>query len=168
VLENDDQLPSETVPFKTVQIIAAALVLGPLFFLVIAFLSTQGQPPGDPIVAYIGAGFAVVAVCGSLVASKIVGTVKVRQLQAGGSQPSNMDFFQVLQTRVIVRAAILEMAAFFNCIGYMTSRLWWSMATVLGLLAVMLILFPMRSGFDSWVRYQRELSGLDRGGGGFS
>jgi hypothetical protein len=165
VLQTDDQLPSETVPFKTVQIVAAALVLGPLLFLLFAFFSTRGQPLGDPIVAYIGAGFAVVAVCGSLVASKVVGTVKVRQLQAGGSQPSNVDFFQVLQTRVTVRAAILEMAAFFNCIGYMTSQLWWSMATVLGLLAVMLILFPTRSGFDSWVRDQRELSGLDRGGG---
>lgn len=165
MLETDDQLPSETVPFKTVQIIAAALVLGPLFFLVIAFISTQGQPPGDPIVAYIGAGFAVILLCGSLVASKVVGTVKVRQLQAGGSQPSNMDFFQVLQTRVVIRAAMLEGAAFFNCIGYMISQLWWSMATVLGLLAVMLILFPTRSGFDAWVRDQRELSGLDRGGG---
>jgi hypothetical protein len=165
VLENDDQLPSETVPFKTVQIIAAALVLGPLFFLGVAFTSVQGQPPGDPMLGYIGVGLGVVLLCGSLVASKVVGTVKVRQLQAGGSQPSNMDFFQVLQTRVIVRAAMLEMAAFFNCIAYMTGRLWWSLATVLGLLAVMLLLFPMRSGFDRWVRDCRELSGLDRGGG---
>jgi hypothetical protein len=165
VLETDDQLPSETVPFKTVQIIAAALVLGPLFFLAIAFFSTRGQPPNDPTIAYIGAGLAVVLLCSSLVASMVVGKQKVRQLQAGGRQLSNMDFFEVLQTRVIVRAAMLEMAAFFNCIGYMTSQLWWSMATVLGLLAVMLLLFPTRSGFDSWVRDQRELSGLDRGGG---
>jgi len=165
VLETDDRLPSETVPFKTVQIIAAALVLGPLFFLVIAFVSTQGQPPNDPTIAYIGAGFAVVLLCGSLVASKVVGNAKVRELQAGGKPLSNLDYFQVLQTRVIVRAAMLEGAAFFNCIGYMISQLWWSMATVLGLLAVMLILFPTRSGFDAWVRDQRELSGLDRGSG---
>lgn len=165
MLETDDRLPSETVPFKTVQIIAAALVLGPLFFLLIAFFSTRGQPPGDPTIAYIGAGLAVALLCGSLVASKIVGNATVRQLQAGGKQLSNLDFFQVLQTRVIVRAAMLEGAAFFCCIGYMMSQLWWSMATVLGLLAVMLVLFPTRSGFDAWVRDQRELSGLDRGGG---
>jgi hypothetical protein len=47
----------------------------------------------------------------------------------------------------------------------MMSQLWWSMATVLGLLVVMLVLFPTRSSFDAWVRDQRELSGLDRGGG---
>jgi hypothetical protein len=165
VLETDDRLPSETVPFRTVQIIAAALVLGPLFFLFFAFFSTRGQPQGDQTLAYIGAGFAVVMVLGSLVASKVVGNQKVRQLQAGGTPLSNLDYFQVLQTRVVVRAAMLEMAAFFCCIGYMLSQLWWSMATVLGLLGVMLLLFPTRSGFDAWVRDQRELSALDRGGG---
>jgi hypothetical protein len=165
VLETDDRLPSETVPFRTVQIIAAALVLGPLFFLLFAFFSTRGQPQGDQTLAYIGAGFAVVMVLSSLVASKVVGNQKVRQLQARGTPLSNLDYFQVLQTRVVVRAAMLEMAAFFCCIGYMLSQLWWSMATVLGLLGVMLLLFPTRSGFDACVRDQRELSALDRGGG---
>jgi hypothetical protein len=165
VLETDDRLPSETVPFKTVQIIAAALVLGPLLFLIFAFFSTQGQAPGDPTVAYLGAGLAAALLCSSFVASTVIGSQKVRQLQAGGRQLSNLDFFQVLQTRVIVRAAMLEGAAFFCCIGYMMSQLWWSMATVLGLLAVMLFWFPTRSNFDAWVREQRELSGLNRGDG---
>ncbi len=165
MLETDDQLPSETVPFRVVQIIAGALVLGPLFFLGFAYLSIQGQPLGDPIIAYLGAGLAVAMLFSSLVASAVIRNQKVRQLQAGGTQLSNLDFFQVLQTQVTLRAAMLEFAAFFCGVGYITSHLWWSMATVLGLLVVMLVLFPTRSSFDAWVREQRELSGLDRGGG---
>ncbi len=147
------------------QIIAAALMLGALFFLLIAFFTTRGQPAGDPTIAYLAVGLAVALLCGSLVASTIVANQKLRQPQAGGKQLSNLDFFQVLQTRVILRAAMLEGAAFFCFIAYMTSQLWWSIATVLGLLVGDARLLSHAVEFDAWVRDQRELCGLDRGGG---
>ena len=60
---------------------------------------------------------------------------------------------------------MLEGAAFFCCIAYMMSQFWWSMATVLALLVVMLRLVSHEGQFRRWVREQRELSGLDRGDG---
>jgi hypothetical protein len=72
-----------------------------------------------------------------------------------------MQLFGVFNTRVIIRAALLEGGAFFCCIIYMSSQLWWTLATALGLLAVMAIFFPTRGRFDDWVREERELRAFD-------
>lgn len=161
MLEPNERLPSETVPFGTVQIIAGALILGPLGFGAMSYFLTRGQKPGDPTLAYLTAGFAVIAIFASLVASTISGNQKLRMLRADGGDISSADLFAVFQTRVIVRASMLEGAALFCCIGYMTSRLWWSLGTVLVLIGMMLVLFPTRGGFDQWAHDQRELRTLD-------
>jgi hypothetical protein len=156
VAEQDERRPSETVPFKTVQIVAGALIAGPLIFSGITYAIPQGQPPGDQFLAYFAIGFSLIALVVSPIASSVAGTQSLRRLESQGAGLSNLDFFGVLQTRVIVRSAVLEGAAFFCCIAYLSTRQWWTLGMVFMLLAVMAILFPTRGRFDNWVREQRE------------
>ena len=154
----EEQRPSEMVPFQQTQIIAAALILGPLFFAGVAYVSSQNQQqPGDPMLAYVGAGVAVMAIIASMIAPTIVSRQQMEKLRAATSDNPIMPFFQLFQTLVIVRAAILEGAAFFCCIAYMSTRLLWALGAALVLLVIMGIFFPTRSRFDDWVRMQREL-----------
>ena len=64
VAEPDGRLPSETVPFRTLQIIAGALISGPLVF---AAHRVRRLTPGQTarrseLLAYLAAGFAVIAI----------------------------------------------------------------------------------------------------------
>ena len=65
-----------------------------------------------------------------------------------------------------VLQALLEGGAFFCIIAYMVTHLWWALAMAFGLLAAMVVFFPMRGRFDDWVREQRELRSLDQGAAG--
>ena len=94
---------------------------------------------------------------------------KLQELRARGSATGPvlaMDYFNVYQTRLIVRAALLESAAFFGGVAYIVSGAWWILATAIGLIAVIAPLFShATSRFDDWVREQRELASLDQGAG---
>jgi hypothetical protein len=159
--ERDERSPSETVPFRTVQIIAGALIVGPLIFAVIAFLSGQGQQPGDPTIGYIAILFSVIALFASFFLPTKVAKQNSASLGSQGTDLSMMQLFGVFNTQVIIRAALLEGGAFFCCVAYMSSRLWWTLAMALGLLSVIAIFFPTRGRFDDWVREQRELRAFD-------
>ena len=160
--QQDERRPSETVPFQVVQIIAGALILGPLFFAGIAYVTSQGKLPGDPLLAYMAVGFSLFALVASTAVPAVVGSQKLRQFESLGSNISVMDLFGVMQTRVILRSAILEGAAFFCCIAYMVTALWWALVAALALIAVMAIFFPTRGRFDDWVSEVWELPSLNR------
>ncbi|HET6326049.1 MAG TPA: hypothetical protein VFG04_15335 [Planctomycetaceae bacterium] len=159
--ESDGRLPSETVPFQTVQIIAAALIVGPLVFAGIAFVSNLGQAPGDETLGYIAVGFSALALIMSLVIPKIATNQKLRTLGVQGSEVTTTALFAAFQTQVIIRSALLEGAAFFCCVAYMATHVWWTLGTALALLAVMAVFFPTRGRFDDWVREQRELRSFE-------
>jgi hypothetical protein len=159
-------LPSESVPFKTVQIIAAALIFGPLLFAAIAITSVWGQPPNDPTIAYVAAFVFASMLVASVIIPPIVVGQNLAKLGGQATEISTLDLFNVYQTRTIVRAALLEGGAFFCIIAYMVTHLWWALAMAFGLLAAMVVFFPMRGRFDDWVREQRELRSLDQGAAG--
>ncbi len=161
----DGRLPSESVPFRTVQIIAGALILGPLLFMAIAVTSTWGQPPNDPTIGYVAAVFSAGVLVASFVVPPIVVSQSLAKLRGQGTEISTLDLFNVYQTRTIVRAALLESGAFFSLIAYMVTHLEWTLALAIGLLVAMGIFFPTPGRFDDWVREQRELRSLDHGAG---
>jgi hypothetical protein len=157
--ESDGRLPSETVPFQTVQIIVAALISGTLIFAVIAIFTAQ---PGNlDLVAYLAVGFSAVELAISFVVPKIVTRKAMQELPSENGEIPAMALFGVYQTQAIIHGALLEGPAFFCCIAYMNTQLWWTLATALGLMAILAILFPTRGRFDDWVREQRELRSLD-------
>ncbi len=166
--QTDERLPSEQVPFRTIQIVIGALMFGALLFAVIAYSVAQPPRAGNELLAYIAAGFAVLQLVMSLVVPAVAIRQKLQELRARGSATGPvlaMDYFNVYQTRLIVRAALLESAAFFGGVAYIVSGAWWILATAIGLIAVIGLFFPTTSRFDDWVREQRELASLDQGTG---
>jgi hypothetical protein len=153
-------MPSEMVPFRTVQIIAGALILGVLIFAVISIVTAQGQPAGLEVIAYIAVAFSVMEAIVSFVAPALVANRRLKELRERTGEIPVMDLFGVYQTQIIIRGALLEGGAFFCCIAYMSTQLWWTLATALVLVAIIAIFFPTRGRFDDWVREQRELQSL--------
>lgn len=159
--ETNERSPGETAPIITVQIIAAALIVGPLAFAAIAYVTTLGRPPGDVLIPYLAVGLAILAIFASLIGP---GLVANQQLGLPAAKPdvSTMDLLGVYQTRIIIRAAILEAAALFCCVAFLISRIWWTLGTAFGLIVLMAVLFPTQGRFDNWAREQRELRSLNR------
>jgi hypothetical protein len=148
------------VPFHTVQIVAGALILGTLIFAMISIVTAQGQPAGLEVIAYIAVGFSVLEGIVSFVAPVLVANRRLQELREKPGKIPVMDLFGVYQTQIIIRGALLEGGAFFCCIAYMSTQLWWTLATALVLMAIIAIFFPTRGRFDDWVREQRELQSL--------
>ncbi len=105
--QSDGRLPSEEVPFKSVQIIVAALILGTLTFAVIALLTAQ---PGNlDLVAYLAVGSSGRRVGDQFHrpadrhASKDAGASAGKQRDTGA-----WPLFRVYQTQAIIRGALLE------------------------------------------------------------
>jgi hypothetical protein len=161
--QTDGRLPSETVTFQVSQIIAGTLLLGPLVFASIAYVSGLGkQPqPGGEVLGYIGIGFSAIALLASFIVPKVAANQGLAQLAVKGSEITTTDYFGVYQMRMLIRAALLEGAASCCCVMYIASRLWWLLGAVFVLLLVMAIFFPRRGQFDDWIREQRELGAFD-------
>jgi hypothetical protein len=149
------------VEFSTAQVIAGALISGSLVFAAVAFVIGWGQPVGDPLLAYMAVGVSIIDLFASFVVPAIGTNQNLKTLGRQDGAVSTLDLFGVFQTRLIVRFALLEGAAFFCCIAYLSTRLWWSLATALVLIAMMAVVFPTRGRFDDWVRQQRELRSFD-------
>lgn len=163
--QSNGKLPSEQVPFQTVQIIAVALILGPLFFAAIALTSAWGQPPNNELIGYVAAFIFVSSLAASLIIPPIVVSQNLARLRGQAAELTTMDLFNAFQTRTIVRGALLEGGAFFCLVAYLVTHLWWTLVLALALLVVMGLFFPTRGRFDDWVREQRELRSLDQNAG---
>ncbi len=159
-MQPDLQLPSERVPFHVSQIIAGALIGGVLIFAAIAFVIGRGKPPGDPMLAYIAVAAAVAEVVGCLVVPKLVTRESVSRNAVEPQRTPEMSLYAVYQVRLIIRFALLEGAAFFCGIAYISTARWWTLAAMLLLAGIMIAFFPGRAGYDDWVREQQDLDGL--------
>jgi hypothetical protein len=178
------------------QIIAGALIAGPIPLLVIAFFigPMLGQPPPAPgkpagaaaagqvsdetfrtILSYvaIGAGamalllYSIVPRLISSSASKSVApsTSAAPPVKSAGkgkrAGPRTADELRTkllpqFQTELIVRAAILEGAAFLGAVAYLLTGNPVPACVVVALLATMLVDFPTRTRVESWLERRQE------------
>lgn len=161
---------------KVMRLIIVALTMGVVMFGVITLFLQVADRGGRPIlIAWIAAGFAVV----NLLMRQVMGTVLSasarKQIAAGTWQPPQKNSVRVpenathadrllmsFQTRLIVRAALLEGAAFFNLIAFMIERQTWSFGIAGALAAINLSTFPSRDSVLYWIRQQLELMELER------
>ena len=85
---------------------------------------------------------------------------------AGSQAPANPvdgdQFLTVFQQKTIIESALVEGAAFFNLIAFLTVGEWWSLGIAGVLLAVLLVPFPTYDRVENWVRYQLELLELEK------
>jgi hypothetical protein len=158
----------------TVQrIILLALVGGASAYL--AFVLWQNSAPWAndgadlPLMAAGGAALALVA---ALILPQIMTTwhrqgmshpEARRMIQAGGSNETSW-LLGGLQSRAIVRAALLEGAAYFNIFVYQVERQPYSLAISVALLLAIAVGFPFRRSTEEWLerelRFQRDAEQL--------
>lgn len=146
------------------RIILLALVAGPASFLV--FVAVQGGEPAPNAehgLARWAAVTGALAFFGSLILPAIMAAQfrrgisypQVRQsIAANGGDPTNW-VLAGLHSRVIVRAALLEGAAFFNGMAYMIERQPYSIAVAVALLVCIAATLPFRRSTEEWI--EREL-----------
>ena len=138
---------------RTMQIIAGAFVAGPATYAAITVLSFEGANDSLGRMGMMALGFAAVMIVVSFIVPGTIGKVS-----EGGSPTALM---AVCQTRLIVKLALLEGAAFFNIIALHMEHNWWSLAAAILLMILMLASFPTRSKIVFWVQTQKEMSSLD-------
>lgn len=152
-------LDNMTLRLRTMQIIAAGLIAGVLFFGVIAVTQAIGKPPGDPLLGYLGAGFAVMAAMLGSVLPTVISRSACRRLQrrADLDQAERTGVLvAIFQTKMIVALALLEGAAFLNLIAYMVTVRWWTLAAAGALIVLMTTSFPTRFRIESWIETQQQ------------
>lgn len=162
---------------RTMQVIVGALAAGVLTFVGVVLAVVRGGVIGgqlqqEPLITHVAAGFAVVAaVLWGIVPGLI--TSRMRQAIAGGNKSplttklSNAAEVRdvapltvAYQSRLIVGAALLEGAAFFNLIVYMLEQQPLSLVAAGVLLLIMLTQIPTVSRLEAWV--ESELSTIEQ------
>jgi hypothetical protein len=121
-------------------------------------------PPPLPVLSFIALGTAAFLAVFSVVLPVFPQAAWRRQLRRqeqaaprGLPPVSERAWWERYQTRVILQAAPLEGAAFFQLIAYRIEGLPVSLGVAAGLFICLLMLFPTRAGVERWVAAQRDL-----------
>jgi F0F1-type ATP synthase membrane subunit c/vacuolar-type H+-ATPase subunit K len=150
---NEPQSTDITPHVRTMQIIAAALMLGVVIFAVIVVAGGHlNHPPNGNVVSFIGAGLAVLMSVQHRVVPGII--VKAYAGQFAKMPEQERDCY-IYQMQLIIALAMLEGAAFLNLIACMIEHNWWSLAIAGGVVAIMAVQFPTRTRVEQWIETQR-------------
>jgi hypothetical protein len=139
---------------RTAQIICAALIAGVFFFLGIT--QVIGPKKDEPFLAYFAAGFAALMIVMRFVVPAIAVRNQIQSLPEDVSDDLMFRLFQIYQNRMIIGLALLEGAAFFNLIAYLTAGQIWTLAVVGLLLVLMLMMFPTLNQFENWAEDRKR------------
>jgi hypothetical protein len=158
-----DYLKSVILPM---QMIVGALAAGVLSFAVVLMIINPGQADAvelDPLtLSLIAAGVAAVAIVMSfLVPMLLAGAARQTIVDGKASstlpQPSNPEavgdvapLAGMFLTRLIIGAALLEGAAFFNLVAFWIERQIYSLALAGVILVLILLRIPTLAGLTDW------------------
>lgn len=149
---------------RTMQIIAAALMMGVLVFLGVVLVVTSGRIDGHPgMMTMIAAGFAFLMLVNHFVIPPIISKAQLKQAIETGihQKPEDertQEYCGIYQTQLIAGFALLEGAAFFNLVAMMLEHCVASIVVVTLLLLLMAAKFPTRDKVSFWVQDKlREL-----------
>lgn len=164
------------------QLIVGALAAGSLMFLgIVLFLVHFGaapeRPAGEqgPLLLYLLLAFTLAGLAARAVVPQVMASASRRRIREGVWQPNPsgtvplamQEFFertgdagklwQVLLTRTIVAAAILEGIAFFACITYMLEHSFLSLMIAVVFIASVALHVPTQAGAIHWIEGQMRL-----------
>jgi hypothetical protein len=151
---------------RVMRILHAALCLGVLFFLgiVLALAPLIKPPPEVPLISYVIAGFAVVS-CALAWLMPTVGTPSARRRQTTDQPDSDRDrWWELYQTRLILRCAPLEGGAFAQLIAYLLEGQPFILGLGVALFLLLAVQFPTRERVERWVEVQEDLARQARWG----
>ena len=162
---------------RTMQIIAGALIAGVLMFGGVASFIVFGQAPaaqpggqqgaganGSNVLVYLSSAKAALMVVLSFVVPNLVSSAGVKgvaKMAQDGTSTGPKELFGrllgVAQTRMIIAMALVEGAAFFCLISFISTKSIIPAAVVAGLLMVMAIHFPTKMKLANWLEDQQRL-----------
>jgi hypothetical protein len=180
-MPSSEQTEALAGPIRAIQIICAAISVGPLIFMFIVLFAIPGGMAGTlgpPMITYVAILFAliVLAVRGPIM-NRFVS--RERKLIARGEYSTAdgrmaNDFIGktgdagrllvVYQKRMIFSAALLEGSTFFLIIAYMIERTPYALAGAILLLLALLAQIPSRAGIERWIEEQYQILAQDRQG----
>lgn len=162
---------------RVLQIIVAAITLGPLVFLGVVFsIPPKPEAAADKtLLTYLGCGLAAAAVVARLLIPPLVATRFRRQIAAGTWPPPDqaanlhatpMDdagkLCALYTIRTIVAIAILEGAAFFLVTAYQIERNLLALGIAGVLIVTIALHLPTRARVATWVEGQLQRLNDDR------
>ena len=156
---------------RTMHIIASALIAGVLMFGGIASFIVFGQAPaaqqgpnGSNVLIYLSSAMAAMQVVLSFVVPNLISSAGVKgvaKMAQDGTSTGPKELFGrlmgVAQTRMIIAMALVEGAAFFCLISFISTKSIIPAAVVAGLLMVMAIHFPTKMKLANWLEDQQRL-----------
>ncbi len=158
------------------RIVVVALVMGVVTFAAVAFfISGNAEPDKQPLVAFIGLAFAAIILVVREIVPNVIVTSARKKIANGSWQPPRQAASPIpkdatpeekllftYRSRLIIRAALLEGAAFFNLVAFVIHHQWWSFAIAAVFAAINLSTIPTRDGLLSWIDRQTELLALEK------
>jgi hypothetical protein len=151
---------------RTMRVILVALCVGVLSFAAVMVWLHEAAPlpppAGVPVLSFVGLGLAAFMAVGSVALPLVLQATWRRNFRPGQeaarAQGGEEAWWGRYQVRLIVQAALLEGAAFFQFIAYRLEGLPVSLGVAGGLFLCLLMLFPTRPGVERWVAAQRDLA----------
>ncbi|MEK6260218.1 MAG: hypothetical protein AABP62_16490 [Planctomycetota bacterium] len=153
--QSSQQVGPESVG-RISQIIAGALIMGVVIFACLAFFIAKGEPANSPMIALMGAGMAVMMIVVRFVMPIVIVNGAKARLKEAADADRMTQLAGLYQIKMIVGMAVLEGAAFFNLIAYISEKQFWSYGVVAFLLGVMAISFPSQGQFESWAEEMKR------------
>lgn len=167
------------------QIIAGAMCMGVLFFMLISVFIVQSTPPRGPVAAvplftYVGFGLTVFIFFARMVVRHVMLASALKSLARGtwkqgatsmlsfafpvptmnSAPPPPTDdigrLLSIFRTRLIVGAAMIEAPAFFLLVSYNVERRIEAVALAALLLGGMLLQIPTTTGVSHWITEQLQ------------
>lgn len=132
------------------QIITAALIGGVICFSIAAYFMTNEGEARFPIVSMVAAGVAGVNATLQFVVPQIMVSSQTAKLSGKAEPELSQGLAALYQSKLIVGMALLEGAALFNLVAYMSDGQVWTFGVVAALLAIMAIRFPSQGKFEEW------------------
>jgi hypothetical protein len=134
------------------------------------FIPGNAKSDNQPLVAFIGLAFAAIILVVREIVPNVIITSARKKIANDNWQPPQQaaspvpkdatpeeKFLFIYRSRLIIRAALLEGAAFFNLAAFFIHHQWWSFAIAAIFAAVNLSTIPTRDGLLSWIDRQVEL-----------
>ncbi|MDB4637563.1 hypothetical protein OAK47_00385 [Planctomycetaceae bacterium] len=151
-------MTQQTTSIQTIQIIAAALMMGVVTFggVAVVLQSKNDQVPDNnelPILLIVACVFTVIELGARQVVLMVFNQklkTEIQDYKEGES--SAEEFLGLYQTRLIISMALCEGAAFFSLIAVIVEGHWGGFAIAAFLLIIMGISFPTENKFREWVR----------------
>ncbi|WP_437192369.1 hypothetical protein [Planctomicrobium sp. SH527] len=131
---------------KATQIIALALIAGIVSTCgIVVFLGQNDLiriPPTGNLISLVMVGLTALGLIVLTFLSMLPAPEK--------AEPANLP--SIWQGRMVVRFILLEGAALLNAVAYVVELQWWSLAVLVGVFALMLVLFPTKARFDRFLK----------------